>query len=315
LTPPPTPQLSVLIASHNRSELLQRCLDSLCGQTAGPGAFEVIVADDGSPDGTAAMVEGFDAPFPLRLLRLEQGGKSAALNAAVGAADGAICLFLDDDIIAAPELVGEHIAAHRREPTTLGIGGITQQPIDADDWYAHAFAQGWNEHFEEKPLGRIGWIDCYGANFSAPTAALRQVGGFKSIPTAEDIEMGFRLERAGCTPMFLPRAHGVHDDQKSGRRMLEDQRRQGKTHVELAAEYPAMRSRLLPWNETVVPRELPLRRALIALRVPPRALASLGRLLPGDGRKMLWLHLVRRFAFWRSVRQSVSRREWKSTTR
>jgi glycosyltransferase involved in cell wall biosynthesis len=309
------PELSVIVASHNRRDLLRRCLDSLRGQDADPASFEVLVADDGSGDGTAAMVEAFEAPFALRLLQLEQGGKSAALNQAIGAADGAVCLFLDDDIVASPELVAEHLAAHRREPLTLGIGAITQQPIEADDWYARSFAQGWNEHYEEKPQQRIGWIDCYGANFSAPRATLLEVGDFKDIATAEDIEMGFRLEGAGCIPTFLPRAHGIHDDQKNGRRMLADQRRQGRVHVELAERYPAMRAELLPWGETVVPHELALRRALIALRVPPRALASLGRLLPGQGRKMLWLHLVRRFAFWRSVRASVSRREWRSLTR
>jgi glycosyltransferase involved in cell wall biosynthesis len=315
LTTDRTPELSIIVASHNRRELLRRCLDSLRDQDADPASFEVLVADDGSSDGTAAMVEGFETPFALRLLRLEQGGKSAALNQAITAADGAVCLFLDDDIVASPELASAHLAAHRRDPTTLGIGAITQQPTEANDWYARAFAQGWNEHYEEKPRGRIGWIDCYGANFSAPRAILLEVGDFKDIPTAEDIEMGFRLEQAGCTPTFLPRAHGVHDDQKSGRRMLADQRRQGRVHVELAERFPAMRARLLPWGEAVMPRELALRRALIALRIPPRALAALGRLLPGKGRKMLWLHIVRRFAFWRSVRQSVSRREWRSLTR
>ena len=315
MTTAPTPELSILIASHNRSALLRRCLYSLSRQEGDPSVFETIIADDGSNDDTAAMIEGLETPFGLRLLRLEQGGKSAALNAAVEAADGAVCLFLDDDIVASPRLVAEHLAAHHRDPTTLGIGGITQQPIDADDWYARAFARGWNEHFEDKPVERIGWIDCYGANFSAPTATLREVGGFKAIPTAEDIEMGFRLEQAGCTLTFLPLAHGVHDDQKSGDRMLADQLRQGRTHVELSAEFPAMRAQLLPWGETILPRELALRRALIALRVPPRWLASLGRLLPGEGRKMIWLHLVRRFAFWRSVRESVSRREWKAMTR
>ena len=311
----PTPELSVIVASHNRRDLLRRCLDSLCRQSADPQSFEVVVADDGSSDGTAAMVEAFETPFRLRLLGLERGGKSAALNQAIAAADGAVCLFLDDDIIASPELVAEHLTAHRRESMTLGIGAITQQPIATNDWYARSFAQGWNEHYEEKPQERIGWIDCYGANFSAPRAVLLEVGDFKDIPTAEDIEMGFRLERAGCIPTFLPRAHGIHDDQKSGRRMLEDQRRQGRVHVELAERYPSMRAELLPWDETVVPHELALRRALIALRVPPRGLGSLGRLLPGKGRKMLWLHIVRRFAFWRSVRESISRREWRSLTR
>jgi glycosyltransferase involved in cell wall biosynthesis len=311
----PAPELSVIVASRNRCELLRRCLESLRGQDADPATFEVIVADDGSSDGTAEMVETFEAPFALRLLRLERGGKSAALNQAIGAADGAICLFLDDDIVASPQLVSAHLAAHRRDPTMLGIGAITQQPIEANDWYARSFAQGWNEHYEEKPQGRIGWIDCYGANFSAPRATLLEVGEFKDIPTAEDIEMGFRLEEAGCIPTFLPRAHGIHDDQKSGQRMLADQRRQGQVHVELAERFPAMGAQLLPWDETVAPRELALRRVLIALRIPPRALASLGRLLPGKGRKMLWLHIVRRFAFWRSVRQSVGRSEWRSLTR
>jgi glycosyltransferase involved in cell wall biosynthesis len=310
----PTPALSVVIASHNRCELLRRCLDSLLGQTADPADFDVIVANDGSGDGTAAMVEGFDAPFQLRLLNLEQGGKSAALNAAVQVADGEVCLFLDDDIVASPGLVAGHLDAHRRDPTTLGIGGITQQPVDGNDWYARAFAQGWNEHYEDKQAERIDWIDCYGANFSAPTSTLREVGGFKEIPTAEDIEMGFRLENAGCTPTFLPDAHGVHDDQKRGKRMLADQRRQGRTHIELSAEFPAMRAQLLPWGEAVLPRELGVRKALIALRVPPGALAWPGRLLPGKGRKMIWLHFVRRFAFWRAVRESVSRQEWKAMT-
>ncbi len=304
----------MIIASHNRSGLLHRCLDSLCAQDADPASFEVIVADDGSPDGTAAMVEGFAAPFRLRLLRLDQGGKSAALNAAVEAADGAVCLFLDDDLIASPGLVAGHIEAQRRDPKTLGIGAITQQPIDAEDWYARAFARGWNEHFAERPEARISWVDCYGANFSAPTAALRAVGDFREIPTAEDIEMGFRLEQAGCKPTFLPDAHGVHDDQKPGRRMLEDQRRQGKMHVKLSDERPEMRAALLPWGETVLPSELTLRRALIALRLPPRALASLGRLLPGEGRRMLWFQFTRRFAFWRSVRGCVDRQEWAALT-
>ena len=67
-----TTQLSVLIASHNRRELLRRCLDSLARQTQDPATFAVIVADDGSTDGTADMVASFEAPFRLSLLRLEK---------------------------------------------------------------------------------------------------------------------------------------------------------------------------------------------------------------------------------------------------
>ena len=62
------PQLSIVIASHNRAELLRRCIDSLSRQDAEPASFEVIVADDGSDDGTAAMAEALRPPFRLRVL-------------------------------------------------------------------------------------------------------------------------------------------------------------------------------------------------------------------------------------------------------
>src|SRR6266550_3444939 len=101
----PLPSLSVIVASRNRRDLLRRCLDSLCRQTCDPASYEVIVADDGSTDGTAETVERLRTPFALRLLRLEQAGQAAAQNAAIEASEGEICLILDDDVIASPELV------------------------------------------------------------------------------------------------------------------------------------------------------------------------------------------------------------------
>ncbi len=232
-----TVQLSVLIASHNRQRLLRRCLDSLAAQTADPASFEVIVADDGSGDNTAEIVEAMRTPFALRVLRLEKGGKSAALNAAIAAAAAPTCLFLDDDIVASPDLIAGHLGAHTNG-RVLGIGAITEQPPAARDWYAYAFAQGWAEHNAELATRPARWTDCYGANFSAPLEALRDVGGFSvELAVAEDFDIAFRLWRAGCAPVYLPRADGLHDDQKRSARMLTDARRQGEVHVELAGEF------------------------------------------------------------------------------
>ena len=46
-----------------------------------------------------------------------------------------------------------------------------------------------------------------------------------------------------------------------------------------------------------------LRRALLALRVPPGLLAALGRPIPGAGRKQVWFGFVNRYVFWRGVRR------------
>jgi glycosyltransferase involved in cell wall biosynthesis len=305
-----TVQLSVLIASHNRQRLLRRCLDSLAAQSADPASFEVIVADDGSADNTAEIVEAMRTPFALRVLRLEKGGKSAALNAAIAAAAAPTCLFLDDDIVASPDLIAGHLGAHTNG-RVLGIGAITEQPPAARDWYAHAFAQGWAEHNAELATRPARWTDCYGANFSAPLEALRDVGGFSvELAVAEDFDIAFRLWRAGCAPVYLPRADGLHDDQKRSARMLTDARRQGEVHVELAGEFPETSAELLNWRGGADRRELALRRLCLALRVPPTGLASLGRLLPGGGRKMIWLHFVRRLSFWGGVRAAASTSQW-----
>lgn len=305
----------MLIASHNRRELLRRCLDSLCAQSAPGDSFEVIVIDDGSSDGSGEMVAGLETPFELRLLRLEGEGKYRAINTAVEAAATPACLILDDDVIASPGLVAAYITAHREEPRTLGIGALTQQPPDGRDWYAHAFAKGWNEHYGDFESRPAAWSDCYGANFSAPRSALLEIGGFDTgLKIAGDLEIGLRLVESGAIPRYLADAHGVHDDQKRSRKMFSDASRQGAAHIELARMHPGAADEFLDWERGAGPKELRLRRLLIALRVPVRPLAGLGALLPGEGRKMVWFHVVRRFAFWRSVRLSVDRAGWRRLT-
>jgi glycosyltransferase involved in cell wall biosynthesis len=307
----PSPELSVIVATHNRRELLRRCLEALARQTQPPESFEVIVADDGSDDGTATMVEALRAPFPLHFLALEKSGHAAAQNAALEVATGPVCLLLDDDVVASPELVAAHIEGHREHPGAIGIGALTQEPVAARDWYAHAYARGWAEHYEEMATREAHWTDCYGANLSAPREALEEIDGISTdIPSAKDFDLALRLSAVGCKPVYLPAAHGVHDDQKRSDRMLVDAERAGAMHVALSERYPYAGPELLDWEAGAGPRELALRRLCLALHVPAALPASVGGLIPGEGRKMLWQHFVRRLAFWTGVRRNVNRHAW-----
>ncbi|HEX5713233.1 MAG TPA: glycosyltransferase [Solirubrobacterales bacterium] len=312
----PAPELSLIIASHNREAMLRRCLDALAAQSADPASFEVIVADDGSGDGTAAMVEAAQTPFELRLLKLEKGGKSAALNAGIEAARGAVCAFIDDDVVAGPELVAAHLAAHRENPLTLGIAPLTQPDPEARDWFGHAHAAAWNQRYAELGEKRLDWPETYGGNFSAPRAALREVGGFATdLPAIEDIELGYRLVAAGCAPRYLPAASGVHEDEKPRARLIADVERYGAFCAEFSERRPDARPRLLGWFLDPTPRDVALRRGLMALRVPPSLLASLGSLIPGAGRKQVWFGFISRYTFWRGARAGMSRKRWRQTTR
>jgi GT2 family glycosyltransferase len=308
------PRASVLIPSHNRGWRLIRCLQSLAAQDAGPDAFEVIVADDASTDGSPETVEALELPFELRVLRLPKGGKSVAVNTALAAARGGIAVLLDDDVIAVPGLIAAYLAAFEEDPMTLALGSIHQQPVAGRDWYAHRFASGWNRLYAERTGREASWQDCFGANLAVPREKLREVGSLRDLPTAEDIELGYRLTQAGCTARFVPGAHVVHDDQKRSKRMFAEMRLQGGTHVEVAREYPELRPLLLAWNRHRFRGERRLRRALVRIHTSPRALATLGPLIP-DSYAPLWSGLIKDVAFWRGVREVVDDAEWANLTR
>lgn len=115
MTPPPRPQLSVIVACHGRGELLKRCLESLSQQTQDPATFEVIVAAGDSDAAIAETTETFEAPFRLLLVQSGSGGRSAALDAAIGEASGVAYVLLDDDTVAPPDLLAAHTEEARPE--------------------------------------------------------------------------------------------------------------------------------------------------------------------------------------------------------
>ena len=308
------PELSVVLATHNRRQMLARCIEALGRQTQDPGSFEVVVGDDGSSDGTVEMLGELETPFRLTALDLGKVGKAAARNAAIEVARGRVCLVIDDDVIAEPGLVAEHLAAHR-EPGIAGIGRLTQSPPNGRDWYASAFAETWNDHFDRLGDRAVEWSDAYAGNLSAPREALLEVGGFRDRAVGDDFEIGYLLVRAGCEIRYLSRAHAVHDDRKSGDRLLYESARQGAGHLELLEDYPEMLPGLYGWFGATSRREVVLRRLALTLRVPPRLLARLGRLLPGRDRRLVWFYFVSRYAFWRGVRGAVDRDRWERMTR
>ncbi len=104
--------VSVVVPTFNRRELVASALASVRAQTR--PADEVLLVDDGSTDGTAAMVE---ERFPeVRLLRQENAGVSAARNRGVRAAKGRWVAFLDSDDEWLPAKLERQLAALAADP-------------------------------------------------------------------------------------------------------------------------------------------------------------------------------------------------------
>ncbi|HEX6782273.1 MAG TPA: polysaccharide deacetylase family protein [Solirubrobacterales bacterium] len=308
------PELSVILATHNRRQMLERCVGALARQTQDPGDFEVVVADDGSGDDSAAVLRALETPFELTVLEPGKIGRAAARNAAIEAARGRVCLIIDDDVIAEPALVAEHLSAHREGPV-VGLGQLTQSLPEGRDWYAEIFAETWNDHFDRLEGREVDWTATYAGNLSAPREALLAVGGFTARRTGEDAEIGYLLARHGCRPRYLPRARALHDDCKHRNQLIADSERQGARQIDLVADYPEMQPLLYGWFLATGRREVALRRLMLALRVPPRLLGRLGGLLPGKGRRTVWFHFVSRYAYWHGLRGAVDRERWERMTR
>lgn len=108
------PVFSVLLAAYNGEAVIGRALESLRAQTRPD--WEAIVVDDGSIDGTAAVVESYAALDPrIRLFRKANGGTSSARNVAAAHASAPLLALLDQDDAFLPayfERMGAFIDAH-----------------------------------------------------------------------------------------------------------------------------------------------------------------------------------------------------------
>ncbi|MFU8875997.1 glycosyltransferase [Micromonospora sp. SL4-19] len=114
---------SIVVAAHNESAVIGRCLDALLAE-AGPGEFDVTVVANGCTDDTAAIAA---ARPEVRVIELAEAGKTAALNAGDEAAQGFPRIYLDADIVlttrgvraVAAALEGPHLAATVRRDLDL----------------------------------------------------------------------------------------------------------------------------------------------------------------------------------------------------
>jgi len=106
------PLVSVIIPTYNRAAVLGRSIRSVLGQTFRD--FELIVADDGSVDETAAVLDVFDGK--LTVVSQANRGVSSARNLGIRRSSGELVAFLDSDDEWTPDKLGRQVARYRGDP-------------------------------------------------------------------------------------------------------------------------------------------------------------------------------------------------------
>jgi glycosyltransferase involved in cell wall biosynthesis len=192
--------VTVVIPVHNGERFLAEAIESALGQTHRP--VEVIVVDDGSTDGSAAVAESYPE---VRLIRAENGGPGAARNLGVAAARGDAVANLDADDLMVPERIERQLEAVAagadvvlsREEYRLEDG------VELPDWVTARRAPISDGRQVYSPM-----------TFLASRAALERIGPFADMRYGEDTDWAMRAFEAGLNivcldePLLIRRFHG-----------------------------------------------------------------------------------------------------------
>ncbi len=206
-------RVSVVVPTKDRAALLQQALASIRAVEGPDLAIELIVADNGSSDGSRDVAAGFGAAWVQTLVP----GASAARNAGIEAATGEFIAFLDDDDVWLPGHIRPHVQLMRDDPS-LGavIGQVCNASNDlsscSEPWPASAAAP--QQMFKRM----LGFYPQIGATV-VRSAVARQVGPFDpALASDEDWDWHLRLAlatRVGFVAqpcvLFRQRVHGQGD--------------------------------------------------------------------------------------------------------
>lgn len=228
------PEYSVIVPAYQAADVIGACVRALVRQTVDRARYEIIVVDDGSTDATGDVAKAAGAD---RVLRIVHGGPSTARNAGIEAAQGEIVLFTDADCEPAEDWIAQMVAP-LNDPQVMGVKGTyrTRQ--------ASSIARLVQLEFEIRyarmaALERIDFVDTYAAAYRR--ALLVEYGGFDTafpIPSAEDVDLSFRLARAGHWLVFAPDAWVWHRHPATLGRYLARKARFGYWRALLYVRYP-----------------------------------------------------------------------------
>jgi GT2 family glycosyltransferase len=225
------PRVSVVVCSCNGATTLRDCLDGLL-ELDYPD-YEAIVVNDGSTDATASIA----AEYPFRLINTPNLGLSCARNTGLGAAEGEIVAYVDDDARPDPHWLS-YLATTFMEGDWAAAGGPNLTPPDdtaladcvgnAPGGPNHVLLS--DRHAEHIP----------GCNMAFRRSALREVGGFdpQFRCAGDDVDVCWRLQEQGLQIGFSPAAVVWHHRRGSVRGFLRQQSSYGKAEALLERRWP-----------------------------------------------------------------------------
>jgi glycosyltransferase involved in cell wall biosynthesis len=237
--------ISILIATYKRPDILQQTLESLCDLDTQGLKWEILLIDNGNDSHTRCISETFGKRLPLQYLLEEKRGRACALNHGIPLAKGSLILFTDDDIRPEHSWVREMWEGAQRWPSCLVFGGriFPEFPIETLPWDLNSFtirtAYGFADWGEKERVYPP--INVWGANMAVRASVFQkglrfndEIWSGENPLAGEESELVTRISRQGHGPVYLPRSivhHQIRPEQLTISWLKKRTFKFGRTHA------------------------------------------------------------------------------------
>ncbi len=287
------PYITVIIPTYNRKKQLINCLERLRNQSLARTAYEVIVVDDGSTDGTAEFLDEIQWDN-LKTLHQENAGQGNARNRALPHAEGQIILFIGDDIYAPPSFLETHAEFHKKNPNPEDacLGFTLWDPSLEVNHYMHWLTHGGPQfaYGKLKPGEEASFWFFYTSNISLKAELLHKQPFDPDFHGYgwEDIELAYRLTKEeGLKITYNHEALAYHDHFMTEESLENRMQKVGSNAHIFQRKHPEL---------NVIPRKFKYLALALLSSLPCLIVLGTFRILfPPLGRKLYWYALSKRY--------------------
>jgi GT2 family glycosyltransferase len=234
--------ISVVVPTYNRREIVMRSLETLFRQDFPSSRFEIIVVVDGSSDGTAAALRALTPGCSFRVIEQENRGPGSARNTGLRAAVSDLMLFLDDDMLCDRGLLSAHFSAHQRPGPLAAFGALFPSSDSKANLASECFKReigAFHLRHLIDPMAQWKVTECVFSNSSLAREMLLKVDGFdEQFKMREDLELGIRLRENGVRMEYVKEAIAYHNYNKTASDLLADAEAFGAADALFAQKHP-----------------------------------------------------------------------------
>ena len=243
------PKVSVVIPTLNRAGVLAQAIDQIEYQTVARDSYEVIVVDNASTDDTQGVLAAKRIEYSnLKSLFQPKPGAAPTRNAGLREASGDVVLFIDNDILAERNLIEKHLEYHGRHAGASIIGTVVTPWHDRTDPFLRYLRHRGIYNPYTITSGNIDFSYYHTGNVSTPRSTLLDVGGFNEeffIYGMEDIELGYRLQKAGGRMVNGEQARASHQYFPTYEEFIERCEQAGYSLGKLIELHPELKQRFV----------------------------------------------------------------------